>query len=147
MNKVIIRYGVIISIVLIAYFLISKLIGLHQYPVFSAVNAVIFGFGILMAMKNFKSNQSEFKYQNGFQVGFFTGVFATIIFTAFMAVYVYMIDKEFSGAILDSYGLDYNKGSLIMLITLAIMGISTSLVLTLSFMQLLKESWNTNQKQ
>jgi hypothetical protein len=147
MNKVIIRHGVIISIVLIAYFLISKLIGLHQYPVFSALNAVIFGFGVLMAMKQFKSNQSDFKYQNGFQVGFFTGVLATILFTAFMAIYVYMIDTEFSVAVLDSYGLDYNKGSLIMLITLAIMGISTSLVLTLSFMQLLKESWNTNQKQ
>ena len=52
MIKIYTKYGIITAILLIAYFLISKLVGLHEYPVFSALNGVIFGVGILWAMKN-----------------------------------------------------------------------------------------------
>lgn len=145
MAKLYTRYGIIIAIVLIAYFLLLKLIGLHQYPVFSAANGVIFGAGILMAMKQYKASKSKFKYQKGFQLGFFTGGLATILFVIFMAVYMYQLDTEFSYNILDSWRLNYESGTFMILISLFIMGLATSLVLTLAFMQLLKQSWNTSQ--
>lgn len=127
---------------MIAYFLLLKLIGLHQYPVFSAMNGVFIGGGIFYAMRDFKRKSSTFEYSDGFKQGLITGVVATIIFGSFMAVYIFQIDTVFAHSILDSWGLNYNKGGLALIMSLFIMGFATSFVLTLSFMQLLKESWN-----
>ncbi|MGB0788846.1 MAG: DUF4199 domain-containing protein, partial [Marinirhabdus sp.] len=75
-----------------------------------------------------------------------TGAVATMVFVAFMAVYMYHLDTEFSNNILDSWHLNYESGTLMILLSLVLMGLSTSLVLTLAFMQLLKDSWNTPNK-
>ncbi len=143
MFKVYSRYSIWIAVILIAYFLLLKLVGLHQYPVLSSVNGLIFGFGIYMAMKNYSSRKNKFKYEKGFQVGLFSGGIASIIFTIFMAIYMYQIDAEFSDAIMERWNVEYDMGTLMLLISILIMGFATTLVLTLSFMQLLKKSWNT----
>ncbi len=142
MGKIYTTYGIGTALVLIAYFLLTKLIGLHQYPILSALNGVLIGGGIFFALKKYKLNSTSFKYQDGFQLGLFTGGVASILFTVFMAIYIFQVDKEFAIAILDSWNLNFNKGSLILIISLLIMGLSTTFILTLAFMQLLKESWN-----
>ena len=142
MRKSYTTYGIATAILLILYFLITKLLGLHQYPVLSAANGVIIGAGIFFALKNYKQKSDDFKYQDGFQLGLFTGGLATILFSVFMAIYIFQLDRQFAEAILDSWNLNFNKGSLILIISLVIMGFATSFVLTLSFMQLMKESWN-----
>lgn len=142
MQKTYTSYGIITAIGLIVYFLITKLLGLHQYPVLSAANGVIIGAGIFFAIKNYKSKHRTFEYQDGFQLGLFTGGLATILFSIFMALYIFQLDKQFAEAVLDSWNLNFNKGSLILIISLVIMGFATTFVLTLSFMQLLKDSWN-----
>ncbi len=144
MVKLYIKYGIGTAIVLIAYFLLLKLVGLHQYPILSAANGLIFGAGILLGIKKFKAQSTSFNYQEGFLLGLFTGGLATILFSAFMAFYIFQIDTQFAHAILDSWGLNYNKGGLIIIVSLVMMGFSTTLVLTLAFMQLFKESWNTS---
>lgn len=142
MKSTLFKYGLGIAAIMIAYFLVLKLLGLHQYPVFSAMNGVFIGGGIFYAMKSYKRSAQNFRYQDGFQRGLLTGGIATVIFGIFMAVYIFQIDKVFAQAILDSWGLTYNKGGLALIISLFIMGFATSFVLTLAFMQLLKESWN-----
>jgi len=142
MSKYYTKYGLGIAVFMIAYFLLTKLIGWHQYPVLGSLNGLFIGAGILFALKKYKSESEDFQYQNGFQLGLFTGGLATVVFAVFMAVYIFQIDTQFAKAILETWGLDYNKGSLILIISLVIMGFSTSFVLTLAFMQLLKESWN-----
>ncbi len=146
MGKVYTTYGIGTAILLIAYFLLTKLIGLHQYPILSAANGVIIGGGIFFALKKFKALNTDFQYQDGFQLGLFTGGLATIIFSTFMALYIFLIDTQFAKAVLDSWHLNFNKGSLILIISLVIMGFSTTFILTLSFMQLLKESWNQKRQ-
>lgn len=136
------KYGIGIAVVLILYFLLTKLVGLHQYPVLSALNGAIIGGGIFLAIRNYKRMSSSFEYQDGFQVGLFTGGLATILFSIFMAIYIFQIDTQFANAILDSWSINFNKGSLILVLSLVLMGFSTTFVLTLAFMQLLKESWN-----
>ena len=143
MIKVYSSYGIWIAVVLIAYFLLLKLIGLHQYPVLSAATGLIFGAGIYMAMKKYAATTTNFKYERGFEVGLFSGGIASIIFTIFMAVYMYQLDTEFSNAIMEKWNLQYEMGTLMLVISLLIMGFATTLVLTLTFMQLLKNSWNT----
>jgi len=146
MKGLAIKYGIGIALVLVAYFLLLKLIGLHNYPILSSFNGVIYGAGILIALKRFKAESESFDYLNGFQLGLFTGVIATALFSIFMALYIFQIDTQFALAILDSWGLTYNKGGLIIIVSLVMMGFSTTLVLTLAFMQLLKESWNTSKQ-
>jgi hypothetical protein len=143
MFKVYSRYGIWIAAILIAYFLLLKLIGLHQYPVLSSVNGLIFGAGIYLALKKYSSRKNNFKYEKGFEVGLLSGGIASLLFTLFMAVYMYQIDNEFAAGILKSWNLEYNLGTLMLLLTILIMGFVTTLVLTLAYMQLLKKSWNT----
>lgn len=142
MGKYATKYGIGIAAIMIGYFLLTKLVGWHQYPVLSALNGVFIGGGIFYALRSYKGVTENFKYQDGFQIGLMTGGLATVIFSIFMAVYIFQIDVQFAEAVLKSWNLDYNKGSLILIISLIIMGFSTSFVLTLAFMQLLKESWN-----
>ena len=142
MKKHIITYGFGIAAALIVYFLLTKLVGLHKYPILSAFNAVIIGAGIFYALRSYKRASSNFRYQNGFQVGLFAGSLAAVLLAVFMACYIFMIDVQFASAVLDSWNMNFNKGSLILIISLTIMGISTTFVLTLAFMQLLKDSWN-----
>lgn len=142
MKKHIITYDFGIAAALIVYFLLTKLVGLHKYPILSAFNAVIIGAGIFYALRSYKRASSNFRYQNGFQVGLFAGSLAAVLLAVFMACYIFMIDVQFASAVLDSWNMNFNKGSLILIISLTIMGISTTFVLTLAFMQLLKDSWN-----
>ncbi len=137
-----VKYGLGSAALLILYFLFTKLLGLHQYPVLSAFNAVIFGGGIYLALKNYKRSLDVFNYHEGFQLGLFTGGLATVVFSIFMAFYIFGIDHQFAEAILDSWNLNFNKGALILVVSLVVMGFSTTFVLTLTFMQLLKNSWN-----
>lgn len=142
MRKTYTTYGIGTALVLIMYFLLTKLLGLHQYPILSAANGAIIGAGIFFAIKNFKTKHKKFKYQDGFLLGLFTGGLATILFSVFMAIYIFQLDQQFAEAILENWNLNFNKGSLILIISLIIMGFATTFVLTLSFMQLLKDSWN-----
>jgi hypothetical protein len=142
MRKSYTTYGIGTAVVLVMYFLLTKLLGLHQYPVLSAANGAIIGAGIFFAIKDYKASHKKFKYQDGFQLGLFTGGLATVLFAVFMAFYIFQLDQQFANSILDSWNLNFNKGSLILIISLVIMGFATTFVLTLSFMQLLKDSWN-----
>ena len=136
-------YGISIAVVLIAYFLLLKLVGLHQYPAFSIFNGIIYGVGLYMATKAYRFKTTDWKYEKGFEIGLFTGGIATIIFTIFMAIYMYQVDGVFAANILESWSLDYDLGASMLLVSILIMGFATTLVLTLAFMQLNKKSWNT----
>lgn len=136
------KYGLIIAISLIAYFLLMKLLGLHEYPVLSIFNAVLFGGGIYRAIQTHLRDNPDAKYQDLWQAGFMSGAIATFVFIGFMALYMYQINSVFADQMLDSWNLSYNSGVLIMLISMLLMGLSTSIVCVLTFMQRFKRSWN-----
>lgn len=143
MSKTYSTYGLWTAVLLIAYFLLIRLIGWHHYPILSAVNGIIFGFGIYLALKKFINTFPEKKYEKGFEVGFLTGFIASVIFTIFMAIYMYQLDTEFAHNIMAQWNMEDDLSTFMLLVTIFIMGIVTSLILTFSFMQLLKTSWNT----
>ena len=143
MFKVYSTYGIWIAVILIAYFLLLKLFGFHEYPTLSAVNGLIYGVGIYMALTAYRGRKNRFKYEKAFEVGMMAGSIATIIFTVFMAVYMYQIDTEFPATIMERWNFEADLETILLLTAILIMGVVTSLVLTFSFMQLLKRSWNT----
>ena len=146
MSKIYSTYGLWTAILLIAYFLLIRLLGLHHYTILSSVNGLIFAFGIYMAIKKSYSVDPEMKYEKGFEIGLLSGVIGSILFTIFMAVYMYQIDTDFAYAIMEQWNMEEDLSTFMLLVAILIMGIVTSLVLTLSFMQLLKKSWNTKDE-
>ncbi len=142
-----VKYGVLIAIGLIAYFLILSLIGVQTNPVFSLGNGIIVALGLYKAMKDYKLEKGDtFEYQKGFMAGLFTGFNATLIFTIFFAIYVTNINTDFLPEMLANWSSHYHVGVGIVVFVAAIMGFATTFVLTLSFMQLFKDSWNIKKK-
>jgi len=139
-----IRFGLAIAGALIAYFLLLSVFGLHIYPIYSLFNGVITGFGIYEAIKYYKRAKGpSFEYSDGFSVGVVTGFFATIVFTIFFGLYAGNFNPNFLENIINRWEDTYNTSLGSMIFLVAIFGFATSTVLTLSFMQLFKQSWNT----
>jgi len=146
--KIPIKYGVAISAGLIAYFLLLSIFDGHKNPFFSLFNGVIMGFGMYEAIKHYRLEKgSKFKYQKGFMTGLLTGFNATIIFTIFFGIYSTEINPNFFNELLSMWRSDYDTSVGIILFVVAVMGFATTFVLTLAFMQLFKDSWNTKDAQ
>lgn len=141
-----IRFGIVTSAILIAYFLILSLMGKHTNVFFSLFNGVITGFGIYETIKYTKLRQGKgFTYGNGFTAGITTGFIASLLFTIFFAFYSTELNSTFLDELSKTWSKDYKNFQGIVFFTVAIMGFATTLVLTLSFMQLFKSS--NNQKK
>lgn len=138
-----IRFGIVTSAVLIAYFLILSLIGEHTNVFYSLFNGIITGFGIYETIKYTKIKQGKgFSYGSGFTAGITTGFVATLLFTIFFAFYSTELNSTFLDELSKVWSKDYKNFQGIVFFTVAIMGFATTLVLTLSFMQLFKSSNN-----
>ncbi|MGB5499085.1 MAG: DUF4199 domain-containing protein [Maribacter sp.] len=142
-----IRFGIAASGSLIAYFLILSLFDLHTNVFYSLFNGVITGFAIYEAIKyELIQNKEGFSYGQGFKTGLITGFVATLIFTVFFAFYATEINTDFLKELSEAWSSEYNNFEAIVFFTVAIMGFSTTLVLTLSFMQLFKSSDSIKKK-
>ena len=138
-----IKFGLITSIVLIAYFLILALFNKHINPAYSFFNAVITTFGIYEAIKLTKlENPEAFSYGEGFKTGLITGFIATILFTSFFLLYATEFNPDFLPELLKKMqgGLGADVGLITFVV--AIMGFATTLVATLAVMQHFKNSKN-----
>jgi hypothetical protein len=141
-----IKYGLLISVGLIVYFLILSLFNAHIYPLFSLFNGVIMAGGMWLALKAYRSAKgAKFKYQKGFMASLLTGFNATIVFTIFFAFYATELKPEFLSELINMWKTDYGTGIGIVLFVVAVMGFATTLVITLAYMQLFKDSWNTRE--
>lgn len=146
-NRIHIRYGLVIAIGLIAYFLIVKEFGLHENPWLRLLNGFIIAYGIYAAIRYRRLlERDEFNYYNGFKTGLFTGFIATLTFVFFMSVYMFHINPTFPEKILDTWMIDYYQRPGILIFVLIVEGFASSVVLTLAFMQKFKPSWNTSKK-
>ncbi|WP_422349301.1 DUF4199 domain-containing protein [Flagellimonas sp.] len=138
-----IRFGIVTSACLMAYFLILALMGKHTNVFFSLFNGVITGFGIYETIKYTKMREGKsFTYGKGFTAGVTTGFIATLLFTIFFAFYSTELSSTFLSDLSEVWSKDYSNFEGIVFFTVAIMGFATTLVLTLSFMQLFKTSNN-----
>ena len=142
-----VRYGIATSGCLIAYFLILSLFGLHTNVFYSLFNGIITGFGIYEAIKAVRATEGDgFNYGEGFKTGLVTGFVATIVFTVFFAFYSTELNTAFLPELSTVWFKNFQNFEAIVFFTVAIMGFATTLVLTLSFMQLFKSSNNPRSK-
>lgn len=148
MEKKAIQYGSVIAFGLIAYFLIVRLLGLHENPWLRLFNGILVAFGIYKVIKDLKAERGKkFRYFDGFKAGIVSGFTATLIFTLFMAIYIFHIDVGFAEKIMAmNIGSVSSEPGLLLSIIL-IEGFASSVILSLLFMQKFKPSWNITDKQ
>lgn len=140
------RFGLVTSAVLIAYFLILALFNLHTNAAFSFFNAVITAFGIYEVIRlNKLQHPNTFSYAEGFKTGVITGGIATFVFTIFFLIYATEINSDFLPRLLDSMNGSFNINAGLITFIVAVMGLATTLVSTLSVMQFFKKSRNVTQ--
>ncbi|NQY27976.1 MAG: DUF4199 domain-containing protein [Flavobacteriaceae bacterium] len=144
-NALYVKYGLLIAAALIAYFLLIRLIGLHDNHWLRVLNGVIVAYGIYAVIKKKKDlEKDDFEYFSGFGTGILTGVIATFVFVLFMGIYLFHIEPPFAEMLM-SY-LAGTGGPEILLLILAIEGVSSSVILSLTFMQKFKVSRNISEK-
>ncbi|MEC3906563.1 DUF4199 domain-containing protein [Tamlana sp. 2201CG12-4] len=140
------RFGLVTSAVLIAYFLVLALVDKHTNPAFSFVNAIITGLGIYEAIRLSKlENLDDFSYAGGFKTGIITGFVATIIFTIFFLFYTTEINVEFLPDLLQTFKGSFNVDIGMVTFVVAVMGFATTVVASLTVMQLFKKTRNIPQ--
>ena len=125
---------------LLSYFLVLALFNNHIHPVFSFFNAVIAACGIFEAIRlNKLENPEAFSYGEGFKTGIITGFVATLLFTIFFLFYATEFNKEFLPELLKAIrgGLDADVGMITFVVF--IMGVATTVISTLTIMQLFKK--------
>ena len=143
-----VRFGLVTSAVLIAYFLLLSLFNLHTNPAFSFFNAVITAFGIYEVIRIYKlKSPNSFSYSEGFKAGMITGTIATVIFTVFFLVYSTEVDSDFLPELINSMNGSFNINAGLITFIVAIMGFATTVVSTLTVMQLFKKSRNMPQNK
>lgn len=141
-----IRFGLVTSAVLIAYFLFLALFSKHTNPVFSFFNAVITAFGIYEVIRMRKlEDLKSFSYGEGFKTGIITGFIATLIFTTFFLFYTTEINTSFLPELLQKINGGFNADIGMVTFVVAIMGLATTVVCTLTVMQLFKKTNNVSQ--
>ncbi|MGJ5642689.1 DUF4199 domain-containing protein [Formosa sp. S-31] len=139
--KVAVRYGIYTTIALIIYFLALRTIDFHTNPWFRVLNGIVVTFGIFSAIRDYKEEfYDEFTYVNGFKVGLITGFFSTLLFSFFMAIYLFHLDPGFKDMLLRDWFHNVNQGGGILIFILILEGFSSSVVITLANMQYFKKS-------
>ena len=142
-SKMSIRYGVRIALALIAYFLLMRVSGLLEVYWLRLLNGVIMGYGIYKVVQACKiESQEYFSSFEAFAAGIRSGVLATFIFVVFVFVYMFLIDPAFSSKMMQIVGWETTNPIRMILIVILIEGIGSSVVLSLTFIQLFKTSNN-----
>ncbi len=139
------KFGWLIGASLIIYFLILSIFSLHTNPMFSLFNGVIMGYGLSRFFRRYAKSKTinhKIKYETGFSLGFLTGLNATVIFTLFFVLFSTEIQPGFLEELIGNWRTHYNTPGGLVYFVVFIMGISTTMIMTLFFMQYYKVSWN-----
>jgi len=142
------RFGLVTSAILTAYFLVLALIDLHTNPLFSLFNSIITAFGIYEVIRLRKlENINTFSYAEGFKAGIYTGCIATFLFSLFFLIYSTEINTEYLPKLTNSMNGSFNINAGLITFIVAVMGLATTLVSSLVIMQRFKISRNISEKE
>lgn len=140
-----VRFGLIMSGILIAYFLILAMFDKHTNPVFSFLNAFITVFGIYETVRYYKLEQGEdFTYSKGITAAIISGFIATTVFSVFFLFYITEVDPDFVSSLLKTIDFNSSVSVGIMTFTVAVMGLASTVISALTVMQYFKKSWNVS---
>ncbi|WP_228547278.1 DUF4199 domain-containing protein [Nonlabens antarcticus] len=140
------KYALLIAAALIVYFLIIDMLGYGAEIYLSFFNAVITGAGLFFVIRDsYQHNKETFEYMEGFLAGIKAGFIATVIYTIFMAVYIFEINPDLAQQLENEITVAGYGVEVAMLMFIFLSGLATSVVSSLIIIPIYKQSWNTRQ--
>lgn len=99
-----IRYGALLGLILIAYFVVLVTIGADTTQGFGRWSGLLLNAGILVLAHLYFREQGDgyMSYGQGLGIGFFTGLFSGVMYSAFFLVFVTYIDLDFMQLLQDA---------------------------------------------
>lgn len=131
-------YGGIVTVFLIAFFLLMKSFGLIHNFNLRIFNSLFLFSGIFLAIRNLKSkNQGDLNYLSGLGLGLITSLVAAILFSLFVFSYV-NLDPAFMTSIKENepQGIYLNEFGVLVLIFIE--AFASGLLFTYASMQYFK---------
>ena len=130
-NQLHVNYGLKIAGGLIVYFLIMKFAGLLNVVELRLLNVIILVGGIYMALKKFQHTHGEhINYFRALVTGVATGAIASLVFAAFLFIYVTFIDVSFMQYIIDNEPMGRFLNPYIVSFIVALEGVFSGLLVT-----------------
>lgn len=136
------QFGILVGILLILYFLILGVLGVNDQPIYSFANPIMMAVGISLAIRKAEMKYGTLHYRKGFELGIYTGVIATVLFSIFFISY-FVYNPQFSRSLVRRIGEKYTSTGSVF-ITVFIMGIVTAMITTFFLMQLHKRKIRRN---
>lgn len=129
-NRIPENYGIRIAASLILFFLIMKLVGLSHHVELRLLNLLILTVGIYFALKKFKqSHRDNLNYFRGLITGVATGAIGSLIFGAFMFLYM-KFDNGMMQAIHDNEPMGHYLNAYIVAFIVILEGFFSGLLVT-----------------
>jgi len=132
-------YGLFAAAGLAVYFLLMRMLGLHDEYWLRVFNIVIVGTGLYMLLNNhIRRDHSRIGYLGSLGLGIRYTLTAVGVFILFLALYVNVIDKGFMEELQDAtiWGTTITPGLAVM--GLLIEGVVSGMILTFVMMQFFK---------
>jgi hypothetical protein len=137
-EKIGLRWGAITLLLLSAYFIIMKLLGLIHIPELRVLNAFIMFYGVYQAIKTAKFELDDFNYFKGFGAGALTAFSATFVFSVFGIVYLQFIDPSFLSSIIKNEPLGFFMNEYSASIQIFIEGAASGILFSYASLQWLR---------
>lgn len=129
-NRIPENYGLKITGGLIAYFLLMQVIDKHHHVELRLLNLVIITIGIYYALKKFKNTHEEhMNYFRGLITGVATGSIASILFAAFLFIYM-KLNTTLMQSIIDNEPMGHYLNAYIASFIVALEGVFSALLVT-----------------
>lgn len=126
-----VNYGLRIASGLVVYFLIMKFAGLLHVVELRLLNVVILVAGIYLALKKFQHTHGEhINYFRALVTGVATGAIASLVFAAFLFVYVSFLDTELMQYIVENEPMGRFLNPYIASFIVALEGVFSGLLVT-----------------
>ena len=138
-ENIAIRYGLMTTVWLIAYFLIMKLVGLVHILELRTLNFVFLVGGIYLAIRRYKKHNDSTTYLQGIGIGLLTSGVAVLPFALFIFIYL-QLDQGLLNYIIEQDQFGQHLNSYILAFIVAFEGFFSGMILTFIIMQYMKKS-------
>lgn len=129
-NRIPMSYGLRIALGLILYFMVMHFAGLSDVVELRLLNLLILIAGVYLALKKFReTHESHLHYFRGLVTGVATAGVASLVFAAFMFVYM-SVDADFMQHIIDNEPMGRFMNPYIAACVVAVEGVFSGLLVT-----------------
>lgn len=136
-----IRYGILMTLALVGYFLLMKAINLEQNLELRVFNLIILTSFVLMAIDRYKKMKGvHLTYLKGVGLGLLTSVIGVFIFASLVLLYVTIIDPAFMEVIQQNEPFGSYLNPLLVSIAILIEGTASGFIASFAIMQYYKVS-------